>query len=99
MVCRASPPLARNGAAIGAGLSANGAKYWSEWQDLNLRPPRPERGVLPFGRFADRRAGVSPPLRGSDNSEIPHLPSVRSFKQVGQTKLLKLLTLGTFSMT
>ena len=19
------------------------AKYWSEWQDLNLRPPRPER--------------------------------------------------------
>jgi hypothetical protein len=20
-------------------------KYWSEWQDLNLRPPRPERGV------------------------------------------------------
>jgi hypothetical protein len=21
------------------------AKYWSEWQDLNLRPPRPERGV------------------------------------------------------
>jgi hypothetical protein len=23
------------------------AKYWSEWQDLNLRPPRPERGALP----------------------------------------------------
>ena len=22
-------------------------KYWSEWQDLNLRPPRPERGALP----------------------------------------------------
>jgi hypothetical protein len=21
-------------------------KKWSEWQDLNLRPPRPERGVL-----------------------------------------------------
>jgi hypothetical protein len=20
---------------------------WSEWQDLNLRPPRPERGALP----------------------------------------------------
>jgi hypothetical protein len=20
---------------------------WSEWQDLNLRPPRPERGTLP----------------------------------------------------
>src|SRR5207302_6980699 len=22
-------------------------KYWSEWQDSNLRPPRPERGALP----------------------------------------------------
>ena len=22
-------------------------KYWSEWQDLNLRPPRPERGSGP----------------------------------------------------
>ena len=22
-------------------------KVWSEWQDLNLRPPRPERGALP----------------------------------------------------
>ena len=22
------------------------AKRWSEWQDLNLRPPRPKRGVL-----------------------------------------------------
>ena len=22
-------------------------KGWSEWQDLNLRPPRPERGALP----------------------------------------------------
>ncbi len=23
------------------------AKWWSEWQDLNLRPPHPERGSLP----------------------------------------------------
>jgi hypothetical protein len=23
------------------------AKCWSEWRDLNLRPPRPERGTLP----------------------------------------------------
>jgi hypothetical protein len=22
-------------------------EFWSEWQDLNLRPPRPERGALP----------------------------------------------------
>jgi hypothetical protein len=29
----------------------NLAKYWSEWQDLNLRPPRPERGSGP-AKFA-----------------------------------------------
>jgi hypothetical protein len=23
-------------------------EVWSEWQDLNLRPPRPERGVYPL---------------------------------------------------
>jgi hypothetical protein len=27
------------------------AKSWSEWQDLNLRPPRPERGALPTTTF------------------------------------------------
>ena len=25
----------------------SGLEKWSEWQDLNLRPPRPERGALP----------------------------------------------------
>jgi integrase len=30
-----------------AGGTERPAKYWSEWQDLNLRPPRPERGALP----------------------------------------------------
>jgi hypothetical protein len=25
-------------------VRAGQVKYWSEWQDLNLRPPRPERG-------------------------------------------------------
>src|SRR5258708_4813810 len=29
-----------------SGINAAGW-YWSEWQDLNLRPPRPERGALP----------------------------------------------------
>src|SRR4051812_42874627 len=41
---RAVPPII--GRAIGA-RSKTSAKYWSEWQDLNLRPPRPERGALP----------------------------------------------------
>jgi hypothetical protein len=37
---------ARFGAAIGAGLDLRVEEVWSEWQDLNLRPPRPERGGL-----------------------------------------------------
>src|SRR5689334_18365692 len=28
-------------------LGAKCLSWWSEWQDLNLRPPRPERGALP----------------------------------------------------
>src|SRR5262245_35731160 len=34
------------------------AKYWSEWQDLNLRPPRPERGALPIRYFSPRRRRI-----------------------------------------
>ena len=30
------------GETVGLALSGP-AKYWSEWQDLNLRPPRPEQ--------------------------------------------------------
>jgi hypothetical protein len=38
----------RVGLAAGlAGRYLFSEKYWSERQDLNLRPPRPERGVLP----------------------------------------------------
>ena len=32
--------------AIECSVDFQGA-FWSEWQDLNLRPPRPERGALP----------------------------------------------------
>ena len=35
------------GAQLVAKREENSAKCWSEWQDLNLRPPRPERGALP----------------------------------------------------
>jgi hypothetical protein len=31
---------------VGVSISG-GRQVWSEWQDLNLRPPRPERGALP----------------------------------------------------
>ncbi|CDX35109.1 hypothetical protein MPLA_1800156 [Mesorhizobium sp. ORS 3359] len=33
--------------------------FWSEWQDLNLRPPRPERGALPdCATLRDQTAGL-----------------------------------------
>src|SRR5262249_6327229 len=32
--------------ADSCGNSASPEDTWSEWQDLNLRPPRPERGYL-----------------------------------------------------
>jgi hypothetical protein len=39
------PDGLRQGVAQGvADWIAISAKCWSEWQDLNLRPPRPERG-------------------------------------------------------
>jgi hypothetical protein len=34
-------------AQVVADFFSKSAKCWSEWQDLNLRPPRPERGVVP----------------------------------------------------
>jgi hypothetical protein len=40
-------PGSRQGVAQGvAGDFDLSAKCWSEWQDLNLRPPRPKRGAL-----------------------------------------------------
>ena|SRR5215468_5469015 len=41
--------IARTTNFLGANFSelAKCLISWSEWQDLNLRPPRPERGALP----------------------------------------------------
>jgi len=36
-------------AILVAAAIQNSAKYWSEWQDFNLRPPRPERGGAQHG--------------------------------------------------
>src|SRR5262249_13035131 len=33
-------------------------KCWSEWQDFNLRPPRPERGALPDCATLRQKAGL-----------------------------------------
>ncbi len=35
----------RRGGRIGFAISESADFVWSEWQDLNLRPPRPERGA------------------------------------------------------
>ena len=34
------------------GLMLSSYDNWSEWQDLNLRPPRPERGAPDLGRVS-----------------------------------------------
>jgi hypothetical protein len=41
-----TPRIISVGKTVGAAVSGS-TKYWSEWQDLNLRPPRPERGARP----------------------------------------------------
>src|SRR3954462_10179893 len=38
--------------------SAKYVERWSEWQDLNLRPPRPERGALPDCATLRLKAGL-----------------------------------------
>jgi hypothetical protein len=43
---------------------------WSEWQDLNLRPPRPERGALPG--CATLRRSVGALYRGVRAAATPH---------------------------
>jgi hypothetical protein len=62
--------------------SANRLKHWSEWQDLNLRPPRPERGALPSARASrDRgscssakRSGAASKTGGQWRHECPIVP-------------------------
>src|SRR5438105_14393881 len=43
-ICRA---ICRAACGSEVDLPLSLGKDWSEWQDLNLRPPRPERGALP----------------------------------------------------
>jgi hypothetical protein len=50
------------------------ANYWSEWQDLNLRPPRPEQGVPP-----GKRLGMNLDLVATDwGTCVFWPPSIRS---------------------
>src|SRR3984893_2689336 len=45
----ASRGLSQVVAQVVADFGSKSAKCWSEWQDLNLRPPRPERGARAEG--------------------------------------------------
>ncbi len=46
----AATTVSRQGVAQGVAVDLFlSTKCWSEWQDLNLRPPRPERGALRTG--------------------------------------------------
>ena len=48
-------------------------KEWSEWQDLNLRPPRPERGALPDCATLRRRCS----REGRSYSGVAGAPQAR----------------------
>jgi hypothetical protein len=63
-------PFQSIGETVGLALS-EGAKYWSEWQDLNLLPPRPERGALPDCAHSDKRQSYTIGLRGYKRPPFP----------------------------
>jgi hypothetical protein len=47
---------------------------WSEWQDLNLRPPRPERGALPdCATLRQCRGYITGPPRGRKHASYAPL--------------------------
>src|SRR5215472_14332737 len=43
---------------------------WSEWQDLNLRPPRPERGARPPYSVRQQRLSILIRAAASKNSRF-----------------------------
>src|ERR1700750_152278 len=59
--------------------SASWVRSWSEWQDLNLRPPRPERGALPDCATLRLEAGlITPaPLNASLRKAMTPQPGTR----------------------
>ena len=58
-------PRASRGANISVPCS------WSEWQDLNLRPPRPERGTPPYSVQQQRLRPLFEPPRQASH-ELPY---------------------------
>src|SRR5712672_2156067 len=73
------------------------AKCWSEWQDLNLRPPRPERGALrdqSVYPFRLPSPALSPDAR---NDRDAATASVRFSPQAKSVKVLAMHLLAKFS--
>ena len=65
-------------------------KDWSEWQDLNLRPPRPERGALPDCATLRRRPRVSAeaPASGLYSRAFPgRKRGVAAFSRVDRARI------------
>jgi hypothetical protein len=84
-------------------MLSSSAKCWSEWQDLNLRPPRPERGALPACdpgsilslNFAERKhgrtgAGTRPSSGRLDRSVARTTFSTEPKSQLSPTPVLAL---------
>src|ERR1700722_15544370 len=75
--------------------SAKCLVFWSEWQDLNLRPPRPERGDLRSSEAAGQKENKitdTPRLsRPCSHRVLPRPASRRSQKsnKCGDSALMK----------
>src|SRR6185295_8084797 len=61
-------------------------RKWSEWQDLNLRPPRPERGALPDCATLRLMAGLITPasLKASLRETMTAEPGTRVLSTDGK---------------
>src|SRR5215475_13263810 len=80
---KASRRAGRESVGETVGLNVFGrAKCWSEWQDLNLRPPRPERGALPDCATLRLKAGLITPasLKASLREAMTAEPGTRILK-------------------
>jgi hypothetical protein len=61
-------------AQVAADFANKSAKCWSEWQDLNLRPPRTERGALPLASRRQWGFGTAPSIGCRGHSTETSIP-------------------------
>src|SRR3974390_507892 len=81
------------GADPGAKENKGSAKCWSEWQDLKLRPPPPERGALPAqSDISNERCCCQPDGTEAGSDDPSAFPSWRGARKFGGTKHLGVAT-------